>query len=129
MAHPSALLLRSVGVAVEAGEDGAGGHQLAGVVPAASVAEARRIPLALHVQDGVQSDTNRAGDGELGEHFYNYRTSGRLLMNAFRFEFISLSIKKIINMTMTRKAPKNIMHYYYYIHYLYIYIFFLHFMN
>ena len=61
--HPSALLLGAVGVAVEAGEDGAGGHQLAGLVPAARVAQASRIPLALQIQDGVQSDKNRAGGG------------------------------------------------------------------
>ena len=57
VSHPSALFLGAVGVAVEAGEDGAGGHQLAGLVPAARVAEAGRVPLTFHVQDGVQPDT------------------------------------------------------------------------
>ena len=53
--YPSALLHRAVGVAVQAGEDGAGRHHLAGLVPAVRVAQARGVALALPVQDGVQS--------------------------------------------------------------------------
>lgn len=55
--YPASLLLGAVGVAVQAGEDGARRHQLAGLVPAVSVAESGGIALTLLVQDRVQSGT------------------------------------------------------------------------
>jgi len=59
--HPAALVHGAVGVAVEAGEDGAGRHHLAGLVPAVSVAEPGGVALTLLVEDGIQPGTrNRA---------------------------------------------------------------------
>ena len=57
--YPSALLLGAVGVAVEAGEHGARGHHLAGLVPAVGVAQAGGVTLALLIQDGVQPARQR----------------------------------------------------------------------
>lgn len=54
--YPAALLLAAVGVAVQAGEDGARRHQLAGLVPAVRVAEPGGVALTLPVQHGVQSE-------------------------------------------------------------------------
>lgn len=53
--YPASLLLGAVGVAVEAGEDGARRHQLTGLVPAVGVAEPGGVTLTLLIQDGVQS--------------------------------------------------------------------------
>lgn len=55
--YPASLLLGAVGVAVQAGEDGARWHQFAGLVPAVSVTESSGVALTLLVQDGVQSET------------------------------------------------------------------------
>lgn len=52
--HPPALLHRAVGVAVQAGENGAGRHHFVGLVPAVGVAEPAGVALALLIQDGVQ---------------------------------------------------------------------------
>lgn len=53
--HPPALLNRAVGVAVEAGEDGARRYDvLVGLVPALSVTQPRSVALALPVEDGIQ---------------------------------------------------------------------------
>lgn len=60
--YPAALLLGAVGVAIQAGENGARGHQLAGLVPAVSVAQPSGVALALPVQDGVQPG-ERVGQG------------------------------------------------------------------
>ena len=48
-------------MAVEAGEDGARRHQLAGLVPAVGVAEAGGVALTLLVQDGVQPGRREEG--------------------------------------------------------------------
>lgn len=52
--HPPALVHRAVGVAVQAGENGAGRHHFVGLVPAVSVAEPASVTLAFLIQDGVQ---------------------------------------------------------------------------
>lgn len=52
--HPAALLHGAVSMAVEAGEDGTGGHHLTGLVPAMGVAQAGGVALTLPVQDRVQ---------------------------------------------------------------------------
>lgn len=52
--YPPSLLLGAVGVAVQAGEDGARRHQLAGLVPAVCVAQSSGVALTLLIQDGVQ---------------------------------------------------------------------------
>ena len=53
--YPPSLLLCAVRVAVQTGEDGAGWHHLAGLVPAVGVTQAGGVALALLIQDGVQS--------------------------------------------------------------------------
>lgn len=53
--HPPSLLHRAVGVAIQAGENGAGRHHFAGLVPAVSVAEPSSIALTFPIQDGIQS--------------------------------------------------------------------------
>lgn len=53
--YPTSLLLCAVGVAVQAGEDGAWWHQLTGLVPATGVAQPSGVILTLLIQDGVQS--------------------------------------------------------------------------
>lgn len=68
--YPSALLLCAIGMAIEAGEDGAQGHGLAGLVPAMGVAESGCVALALLVQDGVQSVRGeKEWSGVRPEHF------------------------------------------------------------
>lgn len=57
--YPASLFLGAVGVAVEAGEDGARRHQLAGLVPAVCVAQSSGVALTLLIQDGVQSGRQR----------------------------------------------------------------------
>lgn len=52
--HPPALLHRAVGVAVQAGENGAGWHHFVGLVPAVSVTQPGGVALTFLIQDGVQ---------------------------------------------------------------------------
>lgn len=59
--YPAALLLGAVGVAVQAGEDRARRHQLAGLVPAVCVTQSGGVALTLLVQDGVQPGGRREG--------------------------------------------------------------------
>lgn len=59
--YPASLLLSAVGVAVQAGEDGARRHQLAGLVPAVCVAQPGSVALTLLVQDRVQSANQTDG--------------------------------------------------------------------
>lgn len=56
--HPASLLHGAVGVAVQAGENGARRHHFIGLVPAVSVAEARCIALTFPVEDGIQPGNN-----------------------------------------------------------------------
>ncbi len=55
--HPPSLLHRAVGVAVQAGENGAGRHHFAGLVPGMSEAEPGSITLTFLIQDGIQPGT------------------------------------------------------------------------
>lgn len=66
--YPPSLLLGAVGVAVQAGEDGARRHQLAGLVPAVCVAEPSGVALTLLIQDGVQSGRRRQRLGLYDRH-------------------------------------------------------------
>lgn len=60
--HPPALLHRAVGMAVEAGEDGARRYGiLVSLVPALSVTKPSGVALALPVEDGIQPEGDREG--------------------------------------------------------------------
>lgn len=52
--HPPSLLHRAIGMAIQAGENGAGRHHLAGLVPAVSMAESGRVTLTFFIQDRIQ---------------------------------------------------------------------------
>lgn len=59
--YPPSLLLGAVGVTVQAGEDSARRHQLAGLVPAVCVAQPSSVALTLLIQDRVQSANQTEG--------------------------------------------------------------------
>lgn len=75
--YPATLLLGAVGVAVQAGEDGARRHQLTGFVPAVGVAEPGGVALTLLVQHGVKSVRQR----EEGESLFDFITVTQFLLD------------------------------------------------